>query len=63
LKGFQRLTLQPGEKKRVELKLTASQLGFYNREMKFVVEPGWFKVMVGPNSEELIESKFEVVGR
>ncbi len=61
LKGFQRLTLQPGEKKRVELKLTARQLGFYNREMKFVVEPGEFKVMVGPNSEDLIESKFEVV--
>ena len=63
LKGFQRVTLQPGEKKRVELKLTAGQLGFYNREMKFVVEPGEFKVMVGPNSEDLIEAKFEVAGR
>ena len=63
LKGFQRITLQPGEKKKVELKLTASQLGFYNREMKFVVEPGEFKVMVGPNSAEVIESKFEVVSR
>ncbi|HXD33344.1 MAG TPA: glycoside hydrolase family 3 N-terminal domain-containing protein [Pyrinomonadaceae bacterium] len=63
LKGFQRLTLQPGEKKRVELKLTAGQLGFYNREMKFVVEPGEFKVMVGPNSEDLIEAKFEVARR
>jgi len=63
LKGFQRITLQAGEKRRIELKLTASQLGFYNRAMKFVVEPGEFKVMVGPNSAELIESKFEVVSR
>lgn len=63
LKGFQRITLQPGEKKRVEFKLTAGELGFYNREMRFVVEPGEFRVMVGPNSVELIESKFEVEGR
>ena len=63
LKGFQRITLQPGEKKRVEFKLTARELGFYNREMRFVVEPGEFRVMVGPNSVELIESKFEVEGR
>ncbi len=62
LKGFQRVTLQPGEKKRVEFKLTSGELGFYNREMKFVVEPGEFRVMVGPNSAELIESKFEVEG-
>jgi beta-glucosidase len=63
LKGFQRVTLQPGEKKRVEFKLTSRELGFYSREMRFVVEPGEFKVMVGPNSVDLIESKFEVEGR
>jgi beta-glucosidase len=62
LKGFQRVTLQPAEKKQVEFKLTSDELGFYNREMKFVVEPGEFKVMVGPNSAELTESKFEVEG-
>ncbi|MGI8919872.1 MAG: beta-glucosidase BglX, partial [Pyrinomonadaceae bacterium] len=63
LKAFQRITLQPGEKKRVEFKLTAGELGFFNREMRFVVEAGEFRVMVGPNSVELIESKFEVEGR
>jgi beta-glucosidase len=63
LKGFQRITLQPGEKKRVLFVLTGEQLGFWNREMHFVVEPGEFKVMVGPNSEDLTEAKFEVVGR
>src|SRR5882724_10809465 len=60
LKGFQRVTLQPGEKKRVEFSLGPEQLGFWNRQMRFTVEPGEFKVMVGPNSEDLIEATFEV---
>ena len=60
LKGFQRVTLQPGEKKRVEFLLTAGQLGFWNREMRFTVEPGEFKVMVGASSEDLIEATFKV---
>jgi beta-glucosidase len=61
LKGFQRLTLHSGEKRRVEFELTAEHLGFWNRENRFVVEPGKFKVMVGGNSIDLIESGFEVV--
>lgn len=63
LKGFQRLNLQPGEKKHVEFVLTPEHLGFWNREMRFVVEPGEFRVMVGTNSEDLIETKFEVEQR
>jgi beta-glucosidase len=60
LKGFQRVTLQPGEKRRVEFNVRADQLGFYNRDMRFVVEPGEFRIMVGPNSENLIQTTFEV---
>ena len=63
LKGFQRITLRPGEKKQVEFVLTAQQLGFWNRQMRFTVEPGEFKVMVGPNSEDLLEGTFEVGNR
>jgi len=63
LKGFQRVTLQPGEKKRVEFMLTAEQLGLWNRQMRFTVEPGEFKVMVGANSEDLLEAAFEVEKR
>ncbi len=62
LKGFQRVTLRPGEKRQLEFILTAEQLGFYNRDMRFVVEPGEFKVMVGDSSadpHELVTS-FEV---
>jgi beta-glucosidase len=60
LKGFQRVTLQPGEKRRIEFVLGPEHLGFWNREMRFVVEPGEFRVMVGSNSVDLIEAKFEV---
>jgi len=60
LKGFQRITLRPGEKRRVEFTLGPESLGFYNREMRFVVEPGEFKVMVGSSSEDVVESKFVV---
>ncbi|HJU91869.1 MAG TPA: beta-glucosidase BglX [Pyrinomonadaceae bacterium] len=63
LKGFERITLRPGEKRRVQFTLRPEHLGFYNREMRFVVEPGEFKVMVGPSSEDLRETRFEVVAR
>ena len=63
LKGFQRVTLQPGEKRRVEFTLAHDQLAFWNRELRFVVEPGEFRVMVGSNSQDVIETKFEVVER
>jgi beta-glucosidase len=60
LKGFQRVSLQPGEKKRVEFVLGPEHLGFWNREMRYVVEPGEFRVMVGSNSVDVTEAKFEV---
>jgi len=63
LKGFRRVTLQPGQKIPVRFQLTPEHLGFYDRAMKFVVEPGEFKVMVGPNSEDLVEATFHVAGR
>lgn len=61
LKGFQRVTLQSGEKRRVEFVLGPEHLGFWNRELRYVVEPGEFRVMAGSNSADVIEAKFEVV--
>jgi beta-glucosidase len=61
LKGFQRLALQPGERRRVEFVLTSEHLGFYNRDMRFVVEPGQFKVFVGNSSVGGLEAGFEVI--
>lgn len=47
LKSFQRISLQPGEKKTVELIITHDQLALINAAMKRVVEPGDFEVIVG----------------
>ena len=53
LKNYQRVTLQPGETKKVEFMLTIDDLKFYNVDLKLVYEPGVFEVMVGPNSNNL----------
>jgi beta-glucosidase len=60
LKGFERVTLRPGEKRRVEFGLTPEHLGFYNRDMRFVVEPGEFKVTAGTSSVGGLEASFTV---
>ncbi len=52
LKGFQRITLAPGETQTVSLELTAERLAFYDIDMKYVVEPGEFEVMVGNSSRD-----------
>ena len=61
LKGFERVTLRPGERRRVEFTLTPGQLGCYNRALRFVVEPGTFKVTAGTSSVGGLEATFEVV--
>ena len=65
LKGFQRVTLRAGEKRRLEFTLTPELLGFYNREMRFVVEPGDFQIMVGTSSadEHELQTTFKVASQ
>jgi beta-glucosidase len=53
LRGFERIHLQPGATKTVTFTLKPEDLGLWNREMKFVVEPGKFKVMIGSGSEDI----------
>jgi beta-glucosidase len=61
LKGFQRVTLQPGETRHLSFKLTRRELGFINREMRFVVEPGTFNVTVGTSSiDDSMKASFVV---
>jgi beta-glucosidase len=63
LKGFKRVTLQPGERKRVTFHLAVNQLGFYNPAMQFVVEPGTIEVMLGSSSNDIhLNGVFEIVG-
>jgi len=45
--------LQPGETNTVSLPITPDRPAFWNIDMEFVVEPGDFQIMVGPNSLEL----------
>jgi beta-glucosidase len=53
LKGFQRVTLAPGETKTVTFKITPESLSMWDANMKRLVEPGVFDVMVGGNSVDL----------
>lgn len=61
LKGFERISLQPGERPRIYFWLGPEQLGFINREMRFTVKPGDFKVFVGNSSVGGLEASFTVV--
>jgi len=62
LKGFQRIALNPGQTKTVEFKLEIDSLGFYDKDMKFVVEPGDFKIMIGRSSRDIVlEDTLEVI--
>lgn len=63
LRGFRRITLDPGESKTVEFTLGFDELSFLNRDMRRVVEPGTFKIMVGGNSVDLTETKLNVADR
>jgi len=53
LKGFKRITLKPGEKRTVKFTIKSEHLSFLNREMKRVVEPGTFQIMIGASSEDI----------
>jgi beta-glucosidase len=56
LRGFRRITLEPGQTKTLEFTLAFDQLSFLDVDMHRVVEPGTFKVMVGGNSVDLVET-------
>lgn len=62
LRGFERITLQPGEQKQVTFTLTPQDLGLWNRDNKFVVEPGTFEVQIGSSSQDIrLRGVFEVL--
>jgi beta-glucosidase len=53
LKGFKKVTLDPGEKKNIEFTLGHEHLAFFNRHLEYVVEPGVFKLMIGSSSKDI----------
>ncbi|MCA0893978.1 beta-glucosidase BglX [Microbulbifer agarilyticus] len=58
LKGFERITLNPGESRQVQFTLSPDQLAFHNADMQQVVEPGEFRVWIAPNAESGLEGGF-----
>lgn len=60
LKGFKRITLAPGESKTVQFTLDREAFALWNQEMKRVVEPGAFEIMVGPNSVDLKTTTLDI---
>jgi beta-glucosidase len=64
LKGFQRVTLNAGEKRKIEVTIRARDLGFYNAANQYVFEDGKFDVFVGTNSQdEGLRGSFSIVGK
>jgi beta-glucosidase len=60
LKGFQRVTLRPGERRTLTFALKPEDLSLWNLQMQRVVEPGTFTISAGPNSVDLKSAKLTV---
>ncbi|MBS7612946.1 fibronectin type III-like domain-contianing protein [Candidatus Bathyarchaeota archaeon] len=62
LKGFKRITLEPGGKKTVEFILGLEEISFYDINMDLIVESGVFEVMIGSSSEDIrLRGAFKVL--
>lgn len=53
LKGFEKISLKPGESRTVEFRINAETLSYYNHELEWVCEEGDYEIMIGPDSERL----------
>jgi beta-glucosidase len=63
LKGFARLSLNPGERRRVTFHLPVDLLAFYDENLELVVEAGVIQVMLGSSSEDIrLQGSFEIAG-
>lgn len=58
LKGFQQVSLKPGENRMVEFELSADDLAFYTADGVWKAEPGDFNLWVGTNSQEGLKGEF-----
>ncbi len=61
LKGFQKIQLKAGESKNVTFTISPNDLKFYNYDLKFVSEPGDFKVFIGGNSRDVKAADFKLL--
>jgi beta-glucosidase len=61
LKAFRRVRLRPGERQRITFRLRSNELGFYNRNMQWTVEPGHFHAWIGGDSTASLQTEFELL--
>ncbi len=62
LRGFQRISLEPNEKKTVTFILKPEDFSFLDLHLKSIIEPGVFEIMAGASSEDIqLKSSFEVL--
>ena len=61
LKGFERIYLQPGQTRTVTFKIAPEMLKFYNYDLQYVVEPGDFSIMIGPNSRDVQTASIRLI--
>ncbi|MEM7740948.1 MAG: beta-glucosidase BglX [Pseudomonadota bacterium] len=59
LKGFEKVSLKPGERRQITMMLTPQELGFYNTRGEFVIEPGVFDIFVGGSSNADLTQSIE----
>jgi beta-glucosidase len=60
LKGFQKIQLRPGEARAVSFELPASELGYYDAQGRWLVEPGQYRVWISPDSAAGEPATFEL---
>jgi beta-glucosidase len=60
LKRFQKVLLKEGESKEIVFTITPNDLKFYNTDLKYIYEPGEFKIFVGGNSQQVKEAGFRL---
>ncbi len=61
LKGFQKIELKAGEAKTISFSISVDDLKFYNSDLKYVAEPGDFKLFIGGNSQDVKEADFKLL--
>lgn len=62
LKGFEKLTLAPGQSATATFAITEEQLRYHHSDLSYRSDPGSFQVFVGPNSRDTLEQHFKLIG-
>jgi beta-glucosidase len=61
--GFKRVEMDAGKEKRIKFTVSTDQLGFFNRDMNFIIEPGEMEIMVGGSSSDIqVTGSFQLTG-